>query len=106
YKEKGTHYITRRDGENRQPASLIENTITQLESINILSQLKQADEYGETEEEQVFNIALQLLITWINRILFLKLLEAQLHKYHREDDQFRFLNHERIEEYDVLQRLF
>lgn len=106
YKEKGTHYITRLDEENRQHASLIENTITQLESMSVLSRLPNRSEFGEDEEEQLFNVAIQLLITWINRILFLKLLEAQLYKYHREDDRFRFLNHEEIEEYDELNKLF
>mgnify|MGYP000156105890 FL=1 len=106
YKEKGTHYITRLDEENRQHASLIENTITQLKSLNVISRLPNRSEFGEDEEEQLFNVAIQLLITWINRILFLKLLEAQLFKYHREDDRYRFLSHRDIEEYDGLNKLF
>ncbi|MDZ7692073.1 MAG: TaqI-like C-terminal specificity domain-containing protein [Balneolaceae bacterium] len=106
YKEKGTHYITRLDEENRQHASLIENTITQLKSLNVLSRLPNRKEFGDDEDEQLFNVAIQLLITWINRILFLKLLEAQLYKYHREDDRFRFLSHRDIDEYDGLNKLF
>ncbi|WP_440998517.1 type IIG restriction enzyme/methyltransferase [Fodinibius sp. SL11] len=106
FKEKGTHYITRLDEENRQHASLIENTITQLKSMSVLSRIPNHSEYGDDEEEQLFNVAIQLLITWINRILFLKLLEAQLYKYHKEDDRFRFLSHEEIEEYDELNKLF
>lgn len=106
YKEKGTHYITRLDEENRQHASLIENTITQLKSLNVISRLTNRSEFGDDEEEQLFNVAIQLLITWINRILFLKLLESQLFKYHREDDRFRFLNHRDIHEYDGLNKLF
>lgn len=106
YKEKGTHYITRLDEENRQHASLIENTITQLKSLNVISRLPNRSEFGEDEQEQLFNVAIQLLITWINRILFLKLLESQLFKYHREDDRFRFLSHRDIDEYDGLNKLF
>ncbi len=106
YKEKGTHYITRLDEENRQHASLIENTITQLKSLNVISRLPNRSEFGEDEDEQLFNVAIQLLITWINRILFLKLLESQLFKYHREDDRFRFLSHRDIDEYDGLNKLF
>lgn len=106
YKEKGTHYITRLDEENRQHASLIENTITQLKSLNVISRLPNRSEFGEDEDEQLFNVAIQLLITWINRILFLKLLESQLFKYHREDDRFRFLSHRDINEYDGLNKLF
>jgi very-short-patch-repair endonuclease len=106
YKEKGTHYITRLDEGDRNPASLIENTITQLKSLSVLSQIPNRSEYGETKDEQLFNVAIQLLITWINRILFLKLLEAQLYKYHQEDEKFRFLSHRQIEEYDDLNKLF
>ncbi|MCW9709025.1 type IIG restriction enzyme/methyltransferase [Fodinibius salsisoli] len=106
YKEKGTHYITRLDEDNRQHASLIENTITQLKSLNVISRLPNRSEFGEDEDEQLFNVAIQLLITWINRILFLKLLESQLFKYHREDDRFRFLSHRDIDEYDGLNKLF
>lgn len=107
YKEKGTHYITRLDKENRQHASLIENTITQLKSMSVLSRLPNRSEFGEDEQEQLFNIAIQLLITWVNRILFLKLLEAQLYKYHREEhEEYRFLNHEDLKEYDGLNKLF
>src|SRR5699024_5402388 len=46
------------------------------------------------------------LITWMNRILFLKLLEAQLFKYHREDERFKFLGAREIVEYDGLNKLF
>lgn len=106
YTEKGTHYITRLDKKNRHPASLIENTIAQLDSLNVLSRIPNKKSYGKDEEEQLFNVAIQLLITWINRILFLKLLEAQLFKYHREDEKFRFLSHRDITEYDHLNRLF
>jgi len=106
YKEKGTHYITRLDEENRQHASLIENTITQLKSLNVISRLPNRSEFGDDEQEQLFNVAIQLLITWMNRILFLKLLESQLFKYHREDDRFRFLSHRDINEYDGLNKLF
>ncbi|HYW35523.1 MAG TPA: hypothetical protein VE868_08965 [Balneolaceae bacterium] len=94
------------DEENRQYGSLIENTITQLESLNVLSRLQNRSEFGADEEEQLFNVAIQLLITWINRILFLKLLEAQLYKYHREDERFGFLSFEEIEEYNGLNKLF
>jgi adenine-specific DNA-methyltransferase len=106
YKEKGTHYITRLDKDKRHPAALIENTIAQLDSLNVLSRIPNKKSYGKDEEEQLFNVAIQLLITWINRILFLKLLEAQLYKYHRADEKFRFLSHRDLSEYDDLNRLF
>ncbi|HMR82039.1 MAG TPA: TaqI-like C-terminal specificity domain-containing protein [Niabella sp.] len=51
-------------------------------------------------------MALELSITWINRILFLKLLEAQLMKYHKGDKSYSFLNPSKIKNYDDLNRLF
>src|SRR5699024_1424609 len=79
---------------------------TQLESMSVLSRMSARGEYGEGEEEQLFNVAIELLITWINRILFLKLLEAQLCKYHDGDERFWFLSHRQITEYDHLNKLF
>ena len=49
---------------------------------------------------------MELAITWINRILFLKLLEAQLVAYHKGDQSYRFLHINRIREYDDLNALF
>ncbi|NLH78989.1 MAG: hypothetical protein GX465_18365, partial [Acidobacteria bacterium] len=63
-------------------------------------------DYGSFKEEQLFNIALELSITWVNRILFLKLLEGQLVKYNNGDKSFRFLNIEKIHDYDELNKLF
>jgi len=57
---------------------LIENAITIIKSEDCLSQVPKLSEYGNDKEEQLFNIALELAITWINRILFLKLLEDSL----------------------------
>ncbi len=49
--------------------------------------------YGKKIEEQKFNLSLELCITWLNRILFLKLLEGQLIKYHNGDDNYSFLSY-------------
>jgi len=71
-----------------------------------LSRLDKAFLYGENHHERLFNVALTLNITWINRVLFLKLLEAQLIKYHKGDRSYSFLNLDRIREYDDLNSLF
>ncbi len=78
---------------NRQSASFIENTINQIE-----------DEVP-TDERQ-FEIALSLTITWINRILFLKLLESQLINYNKGNSEYRFLNSDSITGFDDLHELF
>ncbi|MBK6990314.1 MAG: hypothetical protein IPH34_00080 [Chitinophagaceae bacterium] len=51
-------------------------------------------------------MGLELCITWVNRILFLKLLEAQLLKYHKGNNQYRFLNFENLPQYDEVYKLF
>jgi adenine-specific DNA-methyltransferase len=67
--------------------------------------VKRSD-YDATKEEHLFDLALELSITWVNHILFLKLLEGQLVKYHRGDKAYKFLNRERILDYDTLNKLF
>ena len=105
-KEGSKKIIGRKTEKKRNPGSLIENCITILKSEDCLSQLQKLSDYGNDKEEQLFNIALELVITWINRILFLKLLEGQLIRYNNEDKAFRFLNIERINDYDELNKLF
>ncbi|MFM6025111.1 MAG: Eco57I restriction-modification methylase domain-containing protein, partial [Dolichospermum sp.] len=71
-----------------------------------ISRLEKPEQFGETHQEQLFNIGLELAITWINRILFLKLLEAQLIKYHQNDLSYGFLNLQKVRNYDDLNSLF
>jgi adenine-specific DNA-methyltransferase len=104
--EKGKKLIQRKPEGKRDAASLLENTIAQLDTLNKISRLPNRSAYGNTEEEVHFNVALELCITWINRILFLKLLEAQLLAYHSGDRSYAFLNTARIKDYDKLNKLF
>ncbi|MFY8174363.1 DUF7149 domain-containing protein, partial [Planktothrix agardhii] len=105
-KEKNKKLIKRQLEAQRNPASLLENAILQLDSLDKISRLEKPEQFGETAPEQVFNIALELSITWINRILFLKLLESQLITYHKGDRNFAFLNLDKIHNFDDLERLF
>ncbi len=59
-------------------ASLLENTIAKLDERDSIYKLPNPSAYGAAKEEQVRNVALELCITWVNRVLFMKLLEAQL----------------------------
>ena len=97
--------IIRLPENERHAASLLENTIKQLSGIYYKKE-KEWGAYGETQEERLFNVAMNLCITWINRILFLKLLEGQLLKYHNGDEKYKFLSFEKIKDYDDLKRLF
>ena len=104
--KEGSKNIIRRKIANRQSGSLIENTINILETDESLRRIRDRAAYGETRDEQLFNIALELCLTWINRVLFLKLLEGQLITYHRGDPDYRFLNSAMIVDYDELYKLF
>nr|WP_181127800.1 TaqI-like C-terminal specificity domain-containing protein [Parapedobacter indicus] len=105
-KEKSRKLIQRVAEPNRQDGSLLENTINLLRTEDALRKVEGLQQYGKTNEEQLFNVALSLCITWINRILFLKLLEAQLLKYHNGDKKYRFLNARTIPNNDELYKLF
>jgi len=106
-KDGSTRYIERAGEENRQAGSLIENTIRIIETEDHLSTVREPKvRYGSGRDQQLFNVALNLGITWMNRILFLKLLEAQLFRYHRQDKNFKFLNYKTIDGYDELNKLF
>lgn len=103
--KEGTKNIIRRKIENRYSASFLEKAIEELktEGLHKVTDLKS---FGDNSEEQYFNIALELCITWINRILFLKLLEGQLIKYHKGDQQYRFLNNDTVPNFGELFTLF
>jgi len=105
-KVKGKKIIERNKPENRNPASLLENAIIKLDARDKILRLDKPSQYGATTEERLFNVALELSITWVNRILFLKLLEAQLIAYHKGDKSYSFLNYNTINDFDKLDSLF
>jgi type II restriction/modification system DNA methylase subunit YeeA len=86
--------------------SLIENAIATLDANEKLHKVENRDRYGDNKEEQLFHVALELVITWVNRILFLKLLEAQLVRYHQGNKEYRFLDSKFIADFDELNELF
>jgi hypothetical protein len=102
----GKKIIDRKSEKDRNDGSLIENTITILKNRNKLQNVANLEQFGETEEKQLFSVGLELCITWLNRILFLKLLEGQLIKYNGDREKFSFLNSDKIKDYDELDELF
>jgi adenine-specific DNA-methyltransferase len=92
-KEEGKKIIDRNEKNKRQPASLIEETIYQLE-----------DE--QAYENILWDISLELNITWINRIIFLKLLESQQFQYQSKNMDYAFLNTKTIKNFNDLNILF
>lgn len=113
-KEGSKKLIERNKAGERHTGTILEDAIIQLDSLDKLSRLEKPNQFGNTQQERLFNVALELSITWINRILFLKLLEAQLIIYHRfdklnagkGDKTYSFLNLDKIKSYDDLNSLF
>ncbi|MCU0445623.1 MAG: Eco57I restriction-modification methylase domain-containing protein [Microscillaceae bacterium] len=112
--EGGTKRIIERKPPNKRDyGSLLENTIRVLETEGLLDryrdkiQKKYFEElHTEDEETQKFQVGLELVMTWINRLLFMKLLEAQLVSFHNGDKDYRFLVPEDIKDFDGLNTLF
>lgn len=80
----------------RHPASFLELTLAQLAPIKGVG----------LNDESKFEIALDLIITWVNRVLFLKLLEAHQLQINNGDAKFKFLNYDKIKSFDWLKALF
>ncbi len=101
-KEKGKKIIQRKSVTTRDYSSILENTIFTIEDREYLKNIKSV----ESGTDKAFNAGLGLTLTWINRILFLKLLESQLLTYHNNAKQYSFLNSDFIKGFDDLNDLF
>lgn len=102
-KEGGKKLIERAD-KRRCDGSLLENTLSELDISGVWRDATDLDQFGDTPEKQRFSIALELCITWLNRILFLKLLEGQLLRWRPGSD--RLLSVDNVKDYDELNELF
>lgn len=92
--------------KDRQDGSLLENAINIISSYGMLKKVENREQFGATEEEQLYSVGLELCIMWLNRILFLKLLEGQLIKYHGGNTDYAFINEHKIADFDELDELF
>jgi len=104
---KGKTLITRMKKPIK--GTIIESVISKIESENLYENIDNPDNVdGETYDEKLFNLSLELSITWINRILFLKLLESKLISYNNnvDENKYKFLNIETLKDYDDLNTLF
>lgn len=89
--EGGTKYIRRLPEGKRKEGSLVENVISFIHTHGMESKLTKF--YGDRDDsDKIFSTALNLSITWVNRLLFLKLLEGQLLYFHRGDRNYKFFN--------------
>ncbi len=92
-KDGGKKVIRRKQPKNRDKASLLESAIYQLE-----------DDVNDAEKCEA--MALRLCITWVNRLLFLKLVESQILMYQKGDPAYRFMSLDKIGSFDELNIFF
>lgn len=96
-KKNGRPVITRREEGKRKPASLLENT---------LHQLSDFPKFTSLDEEAQLDLALELVLMWVNRMLFIKLVESQLMGFNHDDGKFKFFTNVNIKDYNDLNELF
>ena len=91
-KKGGNKVIARFKEGKRQDASLVENAIEQLDIKNV-------------SKDKQFDLAVQLVVVWIKKILFLKLLESSLVSFNRSES-YKFLNYKKLHTFDDVNELF
>lgn len=64
-----------------------------------------SNKLGQYNKPNDFESVIKLIIIWVNRILFLKLLESQIVKW-TGNQQFKFLSPDKLDQYDALETLF
>ncbi|WP_337017681.1 DUF7149 domain-containing protein [Oceanobacillus massiliensis] len=84
--------IQRLPENKRQIGSFAENIIDRLQM-------------NDVPKEQQYEIAVQLTVVWVNRILFLKLLESQLVAFNGEE-KYKFLTKDLLRTFDDIYDLF
>ncbi|RKE82490.1 Eco57I restriction-modification methylase domain-containing protein [Chryseobacterium sp. AG363] len=101
-KDSGKKIIQRKKNKKADYGPLLENAIFTLEDKDYLIKVKNIP----YSEEKSFTVGLELCLTWVNRILFLKLLESQLRSYNNDSPEYKFLNSEFIPGFDALNEMF
>lgn len=94
--EKGNVTIQRLPEGYREEGSLIESTLTCLAA------------HDQFSEDERYDAALELVLTWVNRLLFIKLVESQVISFNSYDDaaRHRFFNEEKIKDFLNIDDLF
>lgn len=94
--KNGNTTIQRLPEERREPGSLIESTMSWLVA------------HDELSEDEKYNAALELVLTWVNRLLFIKLVESQVISFNSWDEPEKrcFFNEEKIKTFRHIDDLF
>lgn len=94
--KNGNTTIQRLPEEHREAGSLIESTMSWLAV------------HDELSEDEKYNAALELVLTWVNRLLFIKLVESQVISFNSwdEPEKHSFFNDEKIKTFRHIDDLF
>ena len=96
----------------------LEESRTEKNTKTVITRRKQSEEGSFIEmiidklsskinnQKKCFEVALDLTITWITRILFLKLLEGQIVEFYDYENEYKFLTKVKIIKFRDLQDLF
>lgn len=93
------HQIQRLDSKQRQNYSIFEQTYTLLSDYEVKESIA-----TEKVVDERFETALSLVIVWINRILFMKLLESQLIAFNGNKKKYAFF--EKLTDFAMMHYLF
>lgn len=93
------HQIQRLKEGNRQDYSLLEQSYAMLNDYDVYESAS-----PDGKEDRRFETALGLVIIWINRTLFMKLLESQLISFNSNDRNYAFFG--KISDFAVMHYLF
>ena len=88
------------DGKNQIVVDESVNDSLIKQSLKIL---KEDKGYGD---EKALNIAFQLVIIWVNRLLFIKLFEGQLLSFNGDEACYHILDNDKITSFQEMQDLF
>lgn len=94
--KNGNTIIQRLPEERREAGSLLESTMSWLVAYNDLS------------EDKKYDAALELVLTWVNRLLFIKLVESQVVSFNSfdEPEKHSFFNKDKIKTFRHIDDLF
>lgn len=94
--KNGNTIIQRLPEERRESGSLIESTMSWLVA------------YNDLTEDKKYDAALELVLTWVNRLLFIKLVESQVVSFnsYEEPEKHSFFNKDKIKTFRHIDDLF
>ena len=60
----------------------------------------------EVDDNKINELTFEIVIIWINRLLFIKLFEGQLISFNEDTPEYHIISHDKITSFDDLQNLF